>query len=130
ELPEVQLFSLQKGDGREQVQALAEQIAVTDWTDQMDNTTGPFLDTAALMKNLDLVVTADTSIAHLAGALGVPDWIVLSTSSDWRWMLARDDSRWYPSARLFRQTQRGDWTDVFARLTTAVQQAISQRPRG
>ena len=67
---------------------------------------------AAAILDLDLVITVDTSIAHLAGALGRPFWLLLSYSPDWRWMLGRDDSPWYPTARLFRQPAPGDWTPV------------------
>jgi hypothetical protein len=63
-----------------------------------------------------LVITSDTSTAHLAGALGVPVWVALSTSPDWRWLLDRDDSPWYPSMRLFRQSRPGGWADVFQRI--------------
>src|SRR5262249_47599619 len=68
------------------------------------------------MKHLDLVITSDTSIAHLAGALGVPVWVALSASPDWRWLLNREDSPWYPSMRLFRQKKLGDWPEVFERM--------------
>ena len=71
-----------------------------------------FSDTAALIAELDLVITVDTAVAHLAGALGKSCWVLLQRNPDWRWMLARDDSPWYPSARLFRQTQRGNWSTV------------------
>ena len=71
-----------------------------------------FADTAALVAQCDLVISADTSIAHLAGALGKPVWILLPYIPDWRWMLGRADSPWYPSARLFRQPSRGDWASV------------------
>ena len=71
-----------------------------------------FGDTAALIEQMDLVVTVDTSVAHLAGAMGKPVWIMLMFNADWRWLLGRDDSPWYPSARLFRQAQPGDWTSV------------------
>lgn len=67
-----------------------------------------FAQTAALIENLDLVITVDTSVAHLAGALGKPTWIMLPYVPDWRWMLDRDDSPWYPTARLFRRIHRGD----------------------
>jgi hypothetical protein len=73
-----------------------------------------YADTAALILLLDLVVTIDTSVAHLAGALGKPVWIMLQYSADWRWLLGRDDSPWYPTARLFRQHRRGDWDGVVA----------------
>lgn len=75
-----------------------------------------FHDTAAVMESLDLIITCDTSIAHLAGALGRPTWIALKHAPYWRWMLGRDDSPWYPSIRLFRQKHRGQWGDVFDRM--------------
>jgi len=75
-----------------------------------------FSDTAALMSELDLVITVDTSVAHLAGALGRPAWVMLSTRPDWRWMTARRDSPWYPSLRLFRQKQSGDWDGVIEEI--------------
>jgi ADP-heptose:LPS heptosyltransferase len=74
------------------------------------------LDTAALMQELDLIVTSDTVTAHLAGALGVPVWVALSTSPDWRWLTQREDSPWYPNMRLFRQGIRGQWAPVFERI--------------
>ena len=77
-----------------------------------------FLDTAAAMKNLDLVVTADTAVAHLAGALGVPVWLALPYIPDWRWMLNREDSPWYPTMWLVRQRRPGVWDDVFQRMST------------
>jgi ADP-heptose:LPS heptosyltransferase len=75
-----------------------------------------FAETAAFLENLDLLVTVDTSVAHLAGALGRPTWTMLPFSPDWRWQLDRADSPWYPTMRLFRQTRQGDWTDVIARV--------------
>jgi len=75
-----------------------------------------FADSAALIANLDLVITVDTAAAHLAGALGRPAWILLPYNPDWRWLLHRDDTPWYPSARLFRQTTRGDWAGVIGRV--------------
>ena len=72
-----------------------------------------FLDTAAIMRTCDLVITADTAPAHLAGALGVPAWVALKHVPDWRWFLGRADSPWYPSLRLFRQPATGDWASVF-----------------
>jgi ADP-heptose:LPS heptosyltransferase len=72
------------------------------------------------MENLDLVITSDTAIAHLAGALARPVWVALQYVPDWRWLLDRSDSPWYPTMRLFRQTRRGDWTGVFAGMETAL----------
>ncbi|MEG3849228.1 tetratricopeptide repeat protein [Microcoleus sp. herbarium19] len=81
---------------------------------------GDFADTAAAIAKLDLVIAVDTAVAHLAGALGKPVWILLAFSPDWRWLLDREDSPWYPTARLFRQRQRGDWEDVFDRVAQAL----------
>lgn len=79
-----------------------------------------FADTAALIAHMDLVISIDTSVAHLAGALGVPVWIMLPFSPDWRWLREREDSPWYPTARLFRQTRHGDWDDVVRRVADAL----------
>ncbi len=116
-LPGVRLIALQKGAGREQLAALP---AVGDLGPDFDAGPDAFLDTAAVMQGLDLVVTADTAVAHLAGALGRPCWIVLKSVPDWRWMLHRSDTPWYPSVRLFRQARRGDWDEVFRRVADAL----------
>jgi ADP-heptose:LPS heptosyltransferase len=79
-----------------------------------------FEDTAALIANLDLVITVDTAVAHLAGGLGRPVWILLPYAADWRWLTGRDDSPWYPSAKLFRQRRAGDWGDVLLRVRQAL----------
>jgi ADP-heptose:LPS heptosyltransferase len=76
-----------------------------------------FSDTAALMENLDLIITVDTAAAHLAGALGRKVWLLLPLVSDWRWLLDREDSPWYPTMRLFRQKKMGDWSEPIERLT-------------
>ena len=77
-------------------------------------------DTAAAIKQLDLVITIDTVIAHLAGALGKPVWVILNFDSDWRWMLDRNDSPWYPTMRLFRQTKIGNWDSLFIEVKQAL----------
>jgi hypothetical protein len=87
------------------------------------------MDTAAIMQNLDLVVTADTAIAHLAGALGVPVWVALSTITDWRWLSGRDDSPWYPTMGLWRQTALDDWDGVFHRMAATLKQAVKGRKK-
>jgi ADP-heptose:LPS heptosyltransferase len=79
-----------------------------------------FADTAALIDNLDLVITVDTSVAHLAGAMGKPVWIMLAYHTDWRWFLEGEASPWYPSARLFRQDRSRSWENVVARVQSAV----------
>ena len=78
------------------------------------------LDTAALIEELDLVISIDTAVAHLAGALGKPLWLLTRFESDWRWMLGRDDSPWYPTARLFRQRRPGDWDELMQRVGAAL----------
>ena len=83
-----------------------------------------FSDTAALMSHLDLVISVDTSVAHLAGALGRPVWILLPYRPDWRWLLDRDDSPWYPTARLFRQTESRDWQSVVERVHDALDHVV------
>jgi tetratricopeptide (TPR) repeat protein len=116
-LPGVQLISLQKGPGTEQFAAVANRFSVVDLGSQLDLEGGAFLDTAAVMKNLDLVITVDTALAHLAGGLGARAWVALACgASDWRWLLNRHDSPWYPTIRLFRQRQPGDWTELIDRL--------------
>ena len=86
-------------------------------------------DTAAIMKNLDLVITSDTCVAHLAGALGVPVWVALSFSGDWRWLQNREDSPWYPTMRLYRQRSWGDWKGVFDRMAEALSTVVHQTVR-
>jgi hypothetical protein len=81
-----------------------------------------FADTAALISQLDLVISVDTSVAHLAGALGRPVWVLLPFVPDWRWLLDRDDSPWYPTARLFRQNDSRDWRGVVERVRAALQE--------
>src|SRR5262249_61058781 len=82
--------------------------------DDFDSGPDAFVDTAAAMESLDLIITSDTSIAHLAGALARPTWVALKRVPDWRWMLDREDSPWYPTMRLFRQPEKEDWTSAFA----------------
>src|SRR5262245_33560821 len=119
----VRLFGLQKAPGREQIRAAAMRFPVTDLGDRRDEREA-FLDTAAVMKNLDLIVTSDTAIAHLAGALGVPVWVAVSVGPDWRWLMDREDCPWYPTMRLFRQRQLYDWDEVFERMAAELQRKV------
>jgi tetratricopeptide (TPR) repeat protein len=121
EVPGVQCFSLQKGEKAvQQLSALRERHEasrhVIDWTDELSD----FTDTAAFVDNLDLVISVDTSTAHLAGAMNKPVWILNRLDTCWRWMLEREDTPWYPSARLFRQPTLGDWDSVIERVTHAL----------
>jgi hypothetical protein len=95
--------------------------------DGFDDGPDAFVDSAALLESLDLLIAADTSITHLAGALGRPAWLALSRVPDWRWMLDRPDSPWYPSVRLFRQDRIDDWTPVFEAMAVAVAERIGER---
>lgn len=119
-LHDVRLYSLQRDDGREQLA----QVDFGDSTIDLSPRLHSFEDAAAAISNLDLVICCDTSIAHLAGALGKPVWVAVSLVPDWRWLLDRDDSPWYPTMRLFRQEKRGDWGDVFHRLAEALAEKV------
>jgi tetratricopeptide (TPR) repeat protein len=123
-VPGVRLISLQAGVGTEQLSELPAGFAVATLADGFDSGPDGFLDAAAVMMNLDLIVTSDTSIAHLAGALGRPVWIALRHVPDWRWMLDRDDSPWYPTARLFRQTRPGNWDEVAGRIAAELRRLV------
>ena len=112
----ITLFSIQKHFGLEQLQEVEHQLKIVPLGHMLDNETDAFLDTAAVLEHVDLLVSADTALAHLAGALGVTTWLVLPTIPDWRWCLDRDDTPWYPRTTLFRQSVRGNWRDVFDRV--------------
>jgi Flp pilus assembly protein TadD len=125
-LPGVRLVSLQKGYGTEQLAQLNGEFSVArltrKWRRQDDG--HDVLDTAAVMSQLDLVVTPDSSLAHLAGGMGTRVWVPLSTVGEWRWLIDREDSPWYPTLRLFRQTTFGDWDSVFQRMADALKQEL------
>jgi tetratricopeptide (TPR) repeat protein len=124
----VRLLSLQKNVGAEQVEQVAARFAVEAFDPPLDEGTGAFMDTAAVMRHLDLVITSDTAIAHLAGALGVRVWVALSFSCEWRWLRDREDSPWYPTMRLFRQPALGDWPGLFERMASALQDTLADAP--
>ena len=111
-LPGFQFVSLQKEVRSEDRAVLEDETGIVHFGEKL----GDFSDTAALISLMDLIVSVDTAVAHLAGALGKPVWVVLPFSPDWRWMLHREDSPWYPTARLFRQPRIGDWNDVVRRV--------------
>ena len=112
-----EFYSLQKGDDAvAQLRESPLRHQVIDWTDELHD----FSDTAALVDNLDLVIAVDTSVAHLAGALGKPFWLLNRDGTCWRWLLDRDDSPWYPTARQFRQDDSRDWDSVITRVAAAL----------
>jgi tetratricopeptide (TPR) repeat protein len=124
----VDLISLQMGPGTEQRLELGGQFPITVLDGWEEGLSGDFPDTAAVVRNLDLVVAPSTALAHLAGGLGARAWVALPSVADWRWLLDRDDSPWYPSIRLFRQRSPGDWNDVFERMACALEREL--RPQG
>ena len=124
EIPGAQFFSLQKGDREPEVAGAPDSVV------RLNERIESFRDTAVAMAELDLVITTCTSVAHLAGALGRPFWVVLSRNADWRWLVGREDSPWYPTARLFRQTTLGDWDGVFARVEAALREAVAAHRAG
>jgi hypothetical protein len=126
-VPGVELISLQKGDGAAALRSLDGRFRVTEWAEPQDPESGTFAETAAVMMNLDLVVTVDTATAHLAGALALPVWVALSAIVDWRWLLKRPDTPWYPTMRLFRQAHLGDWDSVFARIADELRRLAAQK---
>ncbi len=121
---EVRFYSLQKGEAAAQLQALPAD-AVVDWGDRLES----FVDTAEAIAQLDLVITVDTAVAHLAGAMGKPVWVLLMFAADWRWLCDREDTPWYPTLRLFRQTAPGDWAGVVARVGVALREEAEGRLR-
>jgi tetratricopeptide (TPR) repeat protein len=116
----VQLISLQIGPGTEQLRGLAGRFDVLDLQEQLGGDLESFTNLAALMMNLDLVISCDTAVCHLAGALGMAVWVALPLVPDWRWELQKQTTAWYPTMRLFRQTQYGQWGDVFQRMADAL----------
>ncbi|MGA0197703.1 MAG: hypothetical protein ACO3NK_01005, partial [Prochlorotrichaceae cyanobacterium] len=116
--PEISLVSLQKGSGEAALQEVSFRERITHWSD-LDQEHA-FVDTAAIVSHLDLVITTDNAMAHLAGALGQTVWVLLHAVADWRWLEARCDSPWYPTMRLFRQTEAGNWQTVIAEVGTAL----------
>jgi hypothetical protein len=119
QVPGVRLISLQKDDASRQIAELNGAFPVIDLSERIDRD-GAFLDTAAIMQNLDLVATSDTAAAHLAGALAAPVWVALARGPDWRWLHQRADSPWYPTMRLFRQSAAGRWQRVFREMAQSL----------
>ena len=130
-IPEVSFYSLQKGECHKDLDNLPSHLHVQNMEPQL----GDYGDLAVIIDQLDLVITVDTSVAHMAGALGKPVWTLLSSMPDWRWMLKGESTPWYPTMRLFRQTRPGDWSGVIERVTEELSReqwtkSISPQRRG
>lgn len=123
----VRLISLQKAHGLDQLENLPFGMHVETLGDEFDAGPDAFIDAAAVMSCLDLIITCDTSVAHLAGALGRPVWVALKQVPDWRWLLDRPDSHWYPTMKLYRQTIRDDWATVFEQIAADVARLMEGR---
>jgi Flp pilus assembly protein TadD len=121
-LPNVRLVTLQVGHGEQQ---LADWKGRTPIIDLPGRRQGDFADTAAIMNLLDLVIAPDTAVSHLAGGAGIRAWLPISKAGDWRWLLDREDSPWYPTMRFFRQTTLGDWAEVFERIAQALEPELN-----
>ncbi len=118
-----EFVSLQKGDGQEQISENGFSHLISDYTSEMDNEE-KFADTVAIINSLDLIIGTDTSIIHLAGAMGKPTWILLAYHPDWRWMLNIESSPWYPTMKLFRQQKKDDWESVINRVKLELEKII------
>jgi len=126
-LPGVRLISLQKGAGTEQLDALPDGMRVETLGNDFPQDFG---DTAATMDAMDLIISCDTSVAHLAGALGRATWVALPYAADWRWLLDREDSPWYPGMQLFRQPKRGDWSGLFEKIRENLAAIVARKSTG
>jgi hypothetical protein len=126
-LPGVRLISLQKGSAPGRLARETASFPLIELGSDLDEAAGAFMDTAAVMKNLDLVITPETAIAHLAGGLGVSVWVAMAMPRDWRFLRGRADSPWYPTMRLFRQSPLGDWAGVFDRMACELNRILRTR---
>jgi tetratricopeptide (TPR) repeat protein len=125
-VPNVEFYSLQIGEGAEQLKEGTPGLYIKDLTGEITD----FADTAAFIANLDLVVTIDTAVAHLAGAVGAQTWVILPYGADWRWLQNRSDSPWYPTMRLFRQQTPGDWAPVLVDVAEALGISAEEKSGG
>ena len=121
EIEGVRLYSLQKGSAARQMEEFEGTVSMTNISKHFND----FTDTAAAIDNLDLIISVDTSVLHLSGAMAKPTWALIPYAPEWRWMLNRQDSPWYPTMRLFRQSYWNDWDSVFGRVTEELKAIIS-----
>ena len=129
EVPGVRIISMQKNHGLDQLKDVPEDIKVETLGDDFDTGKDAFLDTLAVLANVDLVVTTDTSLAHVTGGFGTRTFVALKEHPDWRWMFDREDSPWYPAHRLFRQTAFADWDAPFIAMTEAIRRLVNETAR-
>ncbi len=124
-MPDLHLVGLQKGPEAERLklEGLPQNLQVENVGEELED----FADTAAVIHNLDLIISIDTSVAHLAGAMGKPTWLLLPFSPDWRWLLNREDSPWYPTMRLFRQPSPGNWKSVGQQIASELRHGVAER---
>ena len=123
-VPGVTLIGLQVGTGREQIRLAQDKLDILDLGGELDQTSGALMDAAAVLKNLDLLISCDTAIAHLAGAMEVPVWVAVPFAPDWRWFLESETTAWYPSMRLFRAPAPAEWAQPIERLATALRERV------
>lgn len=123
----VRLYSLQQVVGLDQLEKLRDRLGIVDWAAEMDSGSDGFVDTAATMANMDLIISCDTAVNHLAGSMGLPCALVARWFGDWRWMRIPDSTPWYPTMRLFRMARRNDWAEVMGRVRDHVAHERDQR---
>jgi hypothetical protein len=126
-IPNIRLISLQKHHGLEQLERLHGKFKIELLPEDFDSGPEAFIDTAAVIQNLDLVISIDSAVIHLAGALGCTAWLPLTEVPHWLWMLEREDSPWYPRTRLFRQSVSGSWREPFLKIANELKQIIQDR---
>lgn len=124
DIPQIAFYSLQKGPQRDQMARLPRH---QDRLRDLDDFQADFADTTAMARQLDLIISIDTSVVHMGGAVGIPTWCLLCTRSDWRWLKDRDDTPWYPTVRLFRQRVLDDWEELFTRVAAALRDLLASR---
>ncbi len=127
EIPGVSIYSLQQITGTEQIEDCPFKDKLITFDATFDQTYGRFMDTAAIMKNFDLIISVDTGPCHLAGAMNIPTWVILPFPADWRWLIDRSDSPWYPSIRLFRQKKEEDWQPVINEIVHSLKQIVGKK---
>jgi hypothetical protein len=129
DLPGLEFISLQKGAGSEQLETCSFRQSFVKAQKDISEAMS-FIDTAAILEQCDIVITTDTALAHLSGSLGRPTWLMLQHVPDWRWGLRGEQTHWYPSMRLFRQSSPNDWQEVIKRVQCALGELLDARPSG